>query len=209
MINVAILGSTGSIGTSTLDVIARQSKQFRAYALTANNNVDRLYEQCLKFLPEVAVLVNESAAHQLSERLKEHPEARQIRVMSGTKALDEVAAEPQVDYVMAAIVGAAGLNSSLAAANAGKRILLANKESLVMSGDLFMQAVKDNNATLLPIDSEHNAIFQSMPTQLMEANARSNAMAQLQQSGVEKIFADRIRRSIFEKKSGRTSSGDT
>jgi len=163
MINVAILGSTGSIGTSTLDVIGRQSKRFRAFALTANKNVERLYEQCVQFLPEVAVMVDEQSATDLQRRLKDNHKTRHIDVYTGTKALDDVAAHNQIDYIMAAIVGAAGLNSSLAAAKAGKRILLANKESLVMSGDLFIQTVKENGATLLPIDSEHNAIFQSMP----------------------------------------------
>ena len=192
MINIAILGSTGSIGTSTLDVIARQSERFRAFALTANRNVDRLYQQCLQFLPEIAVMVDEASAKELAQRLNSHPETSRIQVLQGTEALDQVASDAHVDYVMAAIVGAAGLNSSLAAARAGKRILLANKESLVMSGDLFMQAVFENNAVLLPIDSEHNAIFQSMPAQLMEASAHSwnqaSNQSSLQDSGVEKIL---------------------
>lgn len=188
MINVAILGSTGSIGTSTLDVIARQSEQFRAFALTANSSVERLYNQCLEFMPEIAVMVDKNAANELAKRLSNHPETKKIKVLSGSKALDEVASDNQVDYVMAAIVGAAGLSSSLAAAKSGKRILLANKESLVMSGDLFMQAVRENNATLLPIDSEHNAIFQSMPPQLMESNLKSRSMGNLRVSGVEKIL---------------------
>lgn len=188
MINVAILGSTGSIGTSTLDVIGRQSERFNAFALTANKNVERLYEQCLQFLPEIAVMVDEAAAADLQQRLKNNSKTSHISVLSGSKALDDVAAAEQVDYVMAAIVGAAGLSSSLAAARNGKRILLANKESLVMSGDLFMQAVKDNGATLLPIDSEHNAIFQSMPDRLTSTAAISEDQAALQCSGVEKIL---------------------
>ncbi|MCK5647423.1 MAG: 1-deoxy-D-xylulose-5-phosphate reductoisomerase [Gammaproteobacteria bacterium] len=188
MINVAILGSTGSVGTSTLDVIARQSEQFRAFALTANKNVERLYEQCLQFLPEIAVMVDEAAADDLQQRLKNNSNTSHIIVFSGSKALDDVAADKRVDYVMAAIVGAAGLSSSLAAARNGKRILLANKESLVMSGDLFMQAVKDNGATLLPIDSEHNAIFQSMPVQLTSTGTTIENQASLQTSGVEKIL---------------------
>ncbi len=194
MINVAILGSTGSIGTSTLDVISRQSERFRAFALTANKNVERLYEQCAQFLPEVAVMVDEQSAGDLQRRLKDNHKTRHIEVYAGTKALDDVAAHNQVDYIMAAIVGAAGLNSSLAAAKAGKRILLANKESLVMSGDLFIQAVKENGATLLPIDSEHNAIFQSMPAKLTDAHAKrksqnpNQTMGELQGAGVEKIL---------------------
>ncbi len=188
MINVAILGSTGSIGTSTLDVIARQSEKFKAFALTANKNVERLYDQCLKFLPQIAVMVDENSAYELQQRLKKNPETAHIRIYSGCQALNDVAAHEQVDYVMAAIVGAAGLNSSLAAARSGKRILLANKESLVMSGDLFMQAVKDNGATLLPIDSEHNAIFQSMPEKLNREGANAESHHSLQFSGVEKIL---------------------
>ncbi len=189
MINIAILGATGSIGTSTLDVISRQSDRFRAWALTANNNVERLYQQCLDFVPSYAVMVDENSAEQLAQKLKAHPDTQAIQVLSGADALDRIASDPAVDYVMAAIVGAAGLSSSMAAAYAGKRILLANKESLVMSGALFMQAVKDNNAVLLPIDSEHNAIFQSMPSQLMEANSASSAqMGSLHNFGVEKIL---------------------
>jgi 1-deoxy-D-xylulose-5-phosphate reductoisomerase len=188
MINVAILGSTGSIGTSTLDVITRQSERFKAFALTANKNVDRLYEQCLQFLPEIAVMVDEVSAEELEKRLKETSKTSHIKVFSGYKALDAVASDKNIDYVMAAIVGAAGLNSSLAAARSGKRILLANKESLVMSGDLFMQAVKDNNATLLPIDSEHNAIFQSMPEKLTRTGSNIENQGALQLSGVEKIL---------------------
>lgn len=194
MINVAILGSTGSIGTSTLDVIARQSERFNAFALTAHKNVDRLYEQCTQFLPEIAVMVDPAAADELQQRLKKNPVTQAIKVFAGRDALDDVASDEQVDYVMAAIVGAAGLSSSLAAARSGKRILLANKESLVMSGALFIQTVKENGATLLPIDSEHNAIFQAMPEQLknLSANAdrheQTDISSNLQHSGVEKIL---------------------
>ncbi len=188
MINVAILGSTGSIGTSTLDVISRQTDKFKAFALSAHSNVERLYEQCLKFLPEIAVMVDVGSANELQRRLKLQSSTAHIMVLSGAQALDEIAEHEQVDYVMAAIVGAAGLNSSLAAAKAGKRILLANKESLVMSGDLFIEAVKNNGATLLPIDSEHNAIFQSMPAALMTENMTSQVTGKLQSKGVEKIL---------------------
>ncbi len=193
MINIAILGSTGSIGTSTLDVIARQTERFRAFALTAHSNVERLYEQCLRVIPDIAVMVDESSAAELRERLKNNPKTQTIQVLHGSKALDEIASHKHVDYVMAAIVGAAGLSSSMAAAYSGKRILLANKESLVMSGALFMQAVKDNGATLLPIDSEHNAIFQSMPEKLNAVSANTAEYTDGQSNnldayGVEKIL---------------------
>ncbi len=194
MINIAIFGSTGSIGGSTLDVISRQAKQFRAYALTANTNVDRLYQQCVEFLPEIALMVDEQSALQLKQRLANNTLTQHISVDFGYDALDKLAMDAKVDYVMAAIVGAAGLRSSLAAANSGKRILLANKESLVMSGHLFMQAVKEHGAVLLPIDSEHNAIFQSMPDALNAYNSNSNTdkrtenAQQLSYYGVEKIL---------------------
>jgi 1-deoxy-D-xylulose-5-phosphate reductoisomerase len=158
---ITILGSTGSIGVSTLDVISRHQDAYHVVALTAYSNVDKMLAQCRQFQPLFAVMVNEQAAEQLSTALKNHP--NHITVLSGNKALEEVSQLKQVDYVMAAIVGAAGLLPNLAAAKAGKRVLLANKESLVMSGQLFMDAIHDNHATLLPIDSEHNAIFQCMP----------------------------------------------
>ncbi len=190
MINIAILGSTGSIGTSTLDVIKKQSDRFHAYALTAHSNVQRLYEQCLQFQPEIAVMVDKASAEQLHTRLQGEVKTAQIQVLSGSEALDQVASDTRVDYVMAAIVGAAGLSSSLAAAQSGKRILLANKESLVMSGALFMQAVKQNGATLLPVDSEHNAIFQAMPEKLnaLRVNAEQAEQANLQAFGIKKIL---------------------
>lgn len=160
-VGITILGSTGTIGVNTLDVIAQQADHYRVIALTANSNVDKMLKQCLQYHPQYAVMVEEQAAEQLSIALKS--QAPDIKVLSGSQALETVAQLEQVDYVMAAIVGAAGLLPNLAAAKAGKRILLANKESLVMSGKLFMDAVSDNNATLLPIDSEHNAIFQCLP----------------------------------------------
>lgn len=159
---ITILGSTGSIGVSTLDVISRHQDDYHVVALTAYSNVDKMLAQCLKFQPLFAVMVNEQAAEKLFIALKNHVST--ITVLSGSKALEEVSQLEQVDYVMAAIVGAAGLLPNLAAATAGKCVLLANKESLVMSGQLFMDAIHNNNATLLPIDSEHNAIFQCMPT---------------------------------------------
>ncbi|HFC91967.1 MAG TPA: 1-deoxy-D-xylulose-5-phosphate reductoisomerase [Leucothrix mucor] len=158
---ITILGSTGSIGVSTLDVISRHKDSYEIIALTANSNVEKMLQQCLRHQPQYAVMVNEQAAEQLSKALK--GKAVETTVLSGAKSLEEVSQLEQVDYVMAAIVGAAGLLPNLAAAKAGKRVLLANKESLVMSGKLFMDAIHDNNATLLPIDSEHNAIFQCLP----------------------------------------------
>lgn len=162
MKGICILGATGSIGVSTLDVIARHTDQYKVIALTANHNVETLFAQCLAHRPEYAVLVDETKAQELKRRLKESA-CTDITVLSGVEALAYVASLPQVHSVMAAIVGAAGLLPTLAAAKAGKTVLLANKEALVMSGDIFMQAVADSGAHLLPIDSEHNAIFQCMP----------------------------------------------
>ncbi len=162
MKGICILGATGSIGVSTLDVVARHSNQYKVIALTANTNIDTLYEQCLEHHPEVVVVVDENKAKVFEEKLKNSPIA-DIKVLSGAKALEHVATLDNVDSVMAAIVGAAGLLPSLAAAKAGKTILLANKEALVMSGSIFMQAITELGAQLLPIDSEHNAIFQCMP----------------------------------------------
>lgn len=161
MIGITILGSTGSIGLSTLDVIARHRERFEPVALTANTNVDGLAAQCLAWRPKYAVMADSDAARRLQDTLR--GTAPETRVMAGPEGLEEVAGCAETDYVMAAIVGAAGLLPTLAAARAGKRVLLANKESLVMSGRLFMDAVRQNGARLLPIDSEHNAIFQCMP----------------------------------------------
>jgi len=158
---ICILGSTGTIGVNTLDVIARHTDRYHVVALSANQNVSKLEEQCLSVNPRFAVMVDENAAEQLQQRLNQT--SCDTQVLSGAEALEQVASLPEVDYVMAAIVGAAGLLPNLAAAKAGKRVMLANKESLVMSGKLFMDAIHDNGAELLPIDSEHNAIFQSMP----------------------------------------------
>ncbi|MEZ5478545.1 MAG: 1-deoxy-D-xylulose-5-phosphate reductoisomerase [Thiolinea sp.] len=160
---ISILGATGSIGVSTLDVLMRHPDEFQVFALTAQRNVERLLAQCLQCHPVYAVMVDEAAAEQLERALREAGSA--TRVLAGTGGLEQVAADPQTDYVMAAIVGAAGLVPTLAAARAGKRVLLANKEALVMSGQLFMDAVRDQGAELLPIDSEHNAIFQCLPLQ--------------------------------------------
>ncbi|OGV71579.1 MAG: 1-deoxy-D-xylulose-5-phosphate reductoisomerase [Methylophilales bacterium RIFCSPHIGHO2_02_FULL_57_10] len=169
--NITVLGATGTIGVNTLDIIARHPERFRAYALTANTRFEPLLEQCRRFCPRYAVLLDESAAARLESSLRE--EGSETEVMCGLDALERVSSLPEVDIVMAAIVGAAGLRPSLAAAQAGKRVLLANKETLVMSGALFMEAVRQNGATLLPIDSEHNAIFQCLPRDFSGAFAPS------------------------------------
>jgi len=162
MQRLAILGSTGSIGTSTLDVAARHPDRFRVFALTAHQRIDRLFEQCVAFLPEVAVVGDAHGAAELEQKLRA---ARlNTEVAYGPQALSAVASASGCDAVVAAIVGGAGLASSLAAARAGKKILLANKEALVMSGALFMRTVAQHGATLLPLDSEHNAIFQCLST---------------------------------------------
>ncbi len=158
---IAVLGSTGSIGTQTLDVIARHPDRFEVFALSAARQVDLMLQQCARFRPTLAVMADAAAANELASRLA--AEGLPTRVLKGAGALEEVAAHPQVDAVMAAIVGAAGLASCLAAARAGKRLLLANKEALVVGGDVFLQAVREGGARLLPIDSEHSAIFQSLP----------------------------------------------
>jgi 1-deoxy-D-xylulose-5-phosphate reductoisomerase len=162
MKGITILGATGSIGVSTLDVLRRYPDDYEVVALTANRDVERLLAQCREFSPAYAVLADSTAAARLAEQVQ--AEGLAVEVLAGTEGLERVAALPQTDYVMAAIVGAAGLLPTLAAARAGKRILLANKEALVMSGHLFMQAVREHGAELLPIDSEHNAIFQCMPS---------------------------------------------
>jgi len=161
MKRLCVLGSTGSIGVSTLDVAGRHPDRYRVVALTANNNLERLHEQCRRFQPAFAVMIDAEPAAELRKRLA--AEGIGTEVLSGVGALEEVAVQPEVDSVMAAIVGAAGLLPTLAAARAGKTVLLANKEALVMSGPLFMAAVRQSGADLLPIDSEHNAIFQCMP----------------------------------------------
>jgi 1-deoxy-D-xylulose-5-phosphate reductoisomerase len=155
------LGSTGSIGTNTLDVMARHPERFQVFALTGATQVDLMLRQCAQFKPRFAVMANASAAQVLKDTLQ--AEGLATQVLTGPHALDEVCAHPEVDAVMAAIVGAAGLSPCLAAARAGKRLLLANKEALVVGGEVFLEAVKQGGATLLPIDSEHSAIFQSLP----------------------------------------------
>ncbi|WIO75286.1 1-deoxy-D-xylulose-5-phosphate reductoisomerase [Porticoccaceae bacterium LTM1] len=159
MQSITVLGATGSIGVSTLDVVARHPDRYKVFALTGHSRIELLAEQCRQFVPRYAVVGSEAAA----ERLKALVADLSTEVLHGDKALADVASDPEVDMVMAAIVGAAGLLPTLAAAERGKRVLLANKESLVMAGDLFMEAVKRGGAELLPIDSEHNAIFQCLP----------------------------------------------
>jgi 1-deoxy-D-xylulose-5-phosphate reductoisomerase len=161
VIGVAVLGSTGSVGVNTLDVVARHRDKFKVAALTAHKDVDGLLKQCLEHQPALAVMVDEKAAALLKTRLRDSGLKTEVR--SGPKALLDAAALPEAPYVMAAIVGAAGLEATLAAVNAGKRVLLANKEALVMAGQLFMDAVRNHGAELMPIDSEHNAVFQCMP----------------------------------------------
>src|SRR6201996_3839317 len=163
MIGVAVLGSTGSIGESTLDVLARHPDRYKLIALGANRSVAKLAQQVLRWRPPYAVLADESAARELVQTLAGR--VPETRVLSGADGLVEVATLRETDCVMAAIVGAAGLRSTLAAARAGKRLLLANKEALGMAGPLLMSGVRASCATLLPIDSEHNAIFQCMPPQ--------------------------------------------
>jgi 1-deoxy-D-xylulose-5-phosphate reductoisomerase len=177
MKNITVLGSTGSIGVNTLDVILRHPDKYCVKALTANTNVELLLEQCIKHEPEFAVMVDEDAASKLEQKLRNKASA--VTVLSGIDNLLKVVGLDDVDYVMAAIVGAAGLLPTLAAAKAGKRVLLANKEALVMSGKLFMDTIEENNAELLPIDSEHNAIFQCMPTGFAK---------DVEKSGVKKVL---------------------
>ena len=171
MKEITILGSTGSIGVNTLDVISNHQDKFNIKALTANKNLDVLAEQCFKYHPEYAVMTDESSASKLEEKLKN--KAPDIKVFAGIDGLVKVAELDTVDYVMAAIVGAAGLLPTLAAAKAGKRVLLANKEALVMSGKLFMDTIAKSNAELIPIDSEHNAIFQCITN---TTNKKSSAI---------------------------------
>lgn len=158
--SVTLLGATGSIGLNTLDVIRRHPDRFAVHALTASTSVDAMAELCREFRPRVAVMADQAGARALSEQLADLPETV---VLAGEDGLCQVASAPECDTVMAAIVGAAGLMPTLSAVRAGKRVLLANKEALVMSGKLFMDAVIESGAELLPIDSEHNAIFQCMP----------------------------------------------
>ncbi len=170
MKGLTILGSTGSIGVSTLDVVARHPDRYRVVALTANHDVEGMLQQCQPFRPQVAVMADEASAEALAGRLRD--ESLNTEVLSGVVGLERVASMPEADYVMAAIVGAAGLLPALAAVRAGKRLLLANKEALVVSGHLFMEEARQHGAEILPIDSEHNAVFQCMPADFERGLAR-------------------------------------
>ena len=159
--NVTVLGSTGSVGVNTLEVIAAHPDRFDVFALSAATQTDLMLAQCARFKPRYAVMASRQHAHDLADKLKDN--GLQTEVLQAQNALEIIASHDDVDAVMAAIVGAAGLASCMAAARAGKRLLLANKEALVVGGDIFMQAVRTGGAQLLPIDSEHSAIFQSLP----------------------------------------------
>jgi 1-deoxy-D-xylulose-5-phosphate reductoisomerase len=167
---LAVLGSTGSVGANTLDVVARHPDRFEVFALSAARQVDLMLQQCLQFRPAFAVMAQEDAGRALAARIESSGLA--TRVLWGAEALDTIAGHPQVDTVMASIVGAAGLSSCISAARAGKKLLLANKEALVVGGELFLAAVREGGATLLPIDSEHSAIFQSLPEDASTWDAR-------------------------------------
>ncbi|MGK9174829.1 1-deoxy-D-xylulose-5-phosphate reductoisomerase [Yokenella regensburgei] len=182
MKHITLLGSTGSIGCSTLDVVRHNPERFTVTALVAGKNVARMVEQCLEFTPRFAVMDDEASAKELRIILRQHNS--RTEVMSGQQAACEMAALDEVDQVMAAIVGAAGLVPTLAAIRAGKTVLLANKESLVTCGRLFMEAVKESGAQLLPVDSEHNAIFQSLPEPIQQ----NLGYADLEQNGVSSIL---------------------
>ncbi len=182
MQKITILGSTGSIGKSTLSVVEQNPERYQVFALTAHRSVDALFDQCRRFSPKYAVVADEVAAKALQAQLQESGSV--VEVLFGARALCDVASDSEADTVMAAIVGAAGLLPTLAGVEAGKRVLLANKEALVMSGHLFTEKVKRHNAELLPIDSEHNAIFQCLPGR----NAEQESVSFLSRAGVSKIL---------------------
>lgn len=182
MQNITILGATGSIGSSTLSVIAENRDKFEVFALTAGKNVEKLYQLCLEWSPIYAVLDDHDAAMQLKSLIAKTDLTTEV--LSGVEGAKQVSADDRVDMVMAAIVGSAGLVPTLSAVKAGKRILLANKEALVMSGQLFIDAVKEYGAELLPVDSEHNAIFQCLSEELQQ----SMGSCDLNASGVSSIL---------------------
>lgn len=167
---IAVLGSTGSVGANTLDVVARHPERFEVFALSASSQVEPMLRQCLQFRPAFAVMAQEEAGRALAARIESS--GLSTRVLWGPAAIDAIAGHEQVDTVMASIVGAAGLSSCIAAARAGKKLLLANKEALVVGGELFLAAVRQGGARLLPIDSEHSAIFQSLPEDPASWDAR-------------------------------------
>ena len=185
-LQVTLLGATGSIGASTLDVIARHPDRYEIYAITANTSVDAMVELCQQWQPQYAVMSDAHSAAQLSDKLSAADIA--TKVSNGEAGLLQVVEDNNVDCVVAAIVGAAGLVPTLAAAAAGKRVLLANKEALVMSGKLFMDTARENNAILMPVDSEHNAIFQCMPDNLTEHHSSVKMANQQASSGIERIL---------------------
>lgn len=187
--NIALLGATGSIGLSTLDVIARHPDKYRAAVLSANSKVDDLLNLCARFKPDVAIIAEHGGYADLRDGLKKLGLSTQA--MSGSQALSEVAAASEFDTVLAAIVGAAGMPSTLAAAKAGKRLLLANKESVVVAGEILMHAARENAATILPIDSEHNAIYQCLP-----ANGTHHAVRRLLLTASGGPFRGRSRESL-------------
>lgn len=184
--SVSILGSTGSIGQSTLEVLSLHAQRFHLFALSANTRADLLLSQCEKWQPDYAVLRNPEQAEWLERSLVE--KGLTTKLLHGSEGLDFIASHEQVDIVMASIVGSAGLRSTLAAVNAGKKVLLANKESLVMAGALFMQAVEKSGAVLLPIDSEHNAIFQCMPSPTLSGSAERVTEPAIIANGIRKIL---------------------
>lgn len=179
MQNISILGATGSIGTSTLDVVRRNKNTYKVFALAANDNVEKMAKLCHEFKPEYAVLVNVDAAKELASHV-----GKTTIVLSGLDALSDICSDEKVDVVMSAIVGAAGLIPTLTAIRANKRILLANKESLVMSGQLFINELRQSKAVLIPVDSEHNAIFQSLPLTAQEQLGYCG----LKKLGIEKLL---------------------
>lgn len=187
MRQLVILGATGSIGQSTLKVVAEHPERFAVLALTAQRSVTAMLQLCLRFKPRYAVMSEQAAATQLQHQLQ--AAGSQTTVLAGTQALCDIAAHPDADVVMAAIVGAAGLLPTLAAVKAAKTVLLANKEALVMAGAFFMQQVKNSGARLLPIDSEHNAIFQCLPASLQQAVCTHQLHAgSLQQQSISKLL---------------------
>jgi len=174
-LGLTLLGATGSIGASTLDVVARHPGRFHVFALTAHHSADALLALCLRHAPEYAVLSGSQEDAGLRRRFADA--GCRSELLFGAQALERVAADPECDVLMAAIVGAAGLGPTLAGARAGKRVLLANKEALVMAGPFFMRAVRECGATLLPIDSEHNAVFQCLPQEAAQSAGRASVTA--------------------------------
>ncbi len=184
--NVAVLGSTGTIGVNTLDVIGRHPERYRVSALTAHQDVARLYQQCLDHRPAHVVIDGPRRANKLRQQLRSA--GAEVEVLEGPEGLEQVASQPDTQCVMAAIVGAAGLLPTLAAVRAGKRVLLANKEALVMAGSLFMQQVRDSNAQLVPVDSEHNAIFQCLSRELgTPGSQKSDVQGTRATAGLDRI----------------------